>query len=94
MTWAAPAAFYLGEAITDANMTIYSLQLRNGARWFKKVKKLRSDMVGVADEFGRQLFNELDYVKEAYNCLRFKVCTAFVAPLPPLFLTRKTTGEA
>lgn len=37
------------------------------------MKKLRSDMVGVADEFGRQLFNELDYVKEAYNCKRFKV---------------------
>ena len=48
---------------------------RQGARWFKKAKKLRSDMVGVADEFGRQLFNELDYVKEAYNCIRFKVRT-------------------
>lgn len=46
---------------------------RQGARWFKKAKKLRSDMVGVADEFGKQLFNELDYVKEAYNCIRFKV---------------------
>ncbi|CAM9610565.1 unnamed protein product, partial [Discosporangium mesarthrocarpum] len=46
--------------------------LRNFARWFKKSKKLRSDLVGVADEFGRQLFNELDYVKEAYNCIRFK----------------------
>lgn len=58
--------------------TLLPLVCRNGARWFKKAKKLRSDMVGVADEFGRQLFNELDYVKEAYNCIRFKVCATFI----------------
>eukprot|EP00904_Undaria_pinnatifida_P008595 jgi/Undpi1/4866/HiC_scaffold_19.g08219.m1 len=58
------------DAFRSAAVDMYLL--RQGARWFKKAKKLRSDMVGVADEFGRQLFNELDYVKEAYNCIRFK----------------------
>lgn len=60
---------------------------RQGARWFKKAKKLRSDMVGVADEFGRQLFNELDYIQEAYNCIRFKVgwSRALVSAFFPLF---------
>ncbi|CAM9603628.1 unnamed protein product, partial [Hapterophycus canaliculatus] len=58
------------DAFRSAAVDMYLL--RQGARWFKKAKKLRSDMVGVADEFGRQLFNELDYVQEAYNCIRFK----------------------
>lgn len=58
------------DAFRSAAVDMYLL--RQGARWFKKAKKLRSDMVGVADEFGKQLFNELDYVKEAYNCIRFK----------------------
>ncbi|CAM9926003.1 unnamed protein product [Ascophyllum nodosum] len=58
------------DAFRSAAVDMYLL--RRFARWFKRVKKLRSDMVGVADEFGRQLFNELDYVQEAYNCVRFK----------------------
>jgi len=46
--------------------------LRNFARFFKKWKNLRSDMIGIADEFGKQLFGELNYEQEARNCLRFK----------------------
>jgi predicted unusual protein kinase regulating ubiquinone biosynthesis (AarF/ABC1/UbiB family) len=38
----------------------------------KEVKKLRSDLVGIATEFGNQLCMELNYVQEAQNCLRFR----------------------
>lgn len=31
------------------------------AAFLKSWKKLRSDLVGLADEFGNQLFGELDY---------------------------------
>ncbi|CAM9644715.1 unnamed protein product, partial [Heterosigma akashiwo] len=46
--------------------------LRKYARWFKEWKGLNSDLVGVADEFGKQLFGELNYEQEARNCRRFK----------------------
>lgn len=74
-----PPLLPLCTAAALADVTVPKIRSQ-GARWFKKAKKLRSDMVGVADEFGRQLFNELDYVKEAYNCIRFKVRRS------PLFL--------
>ena len=46
--------------------------LRRLAAFIKWRKKLRSDMVGIADEFGAQLYEELNYVQEAHNCQRFK----------------------
>jgi predicted unusual protein kinase regulating ubiquinone biosynthesis (AarF/ABC1/UbiB family) len=46
--------------------------LRSIAAYIKKQRKLRSDLVGIVDEFGKQLFYELNYVQEAKNCNRFK----------------------
>jgi predicted unusual protein kinase regulating ubiquinone biosynthesis (AarF/ABC1/UbiB family) len=46
--------------------------LRSLAAFVKKQKNLKSDLVGIADEFGSQLFNELNYFQEARNCRRFK----------------------
>lgn len=46
--------------------------IRNIAAIVKKQKGLRSDLVAIADLFGAQLFNELNYDKEARNCDRFK----------------------
>uniref|UniRef100_A0A7S3EJ14 Protein kinase domain-containing protein n=4 Tax=Rhodosorus marinus TaxID=101924 RepID=A0A7S3EJ14_9RHOD len=38
----------------------------------KKVFKLRTNLVGVNDEFGVRLFEETNYVQEARNCDRFR----------------------
>jgi predicted unusual protein kinase regulating ubiquinone biosynthesis (AarF/ABC1/UbiB family) len=46
--------------------------LRKLAAVVKKWKKLRSDLVGVVDQFGNQLFSELNYVSEARNCMKFR----------------------
>ena len=45
--------------------------LRELARLVRRMKGLRSDLVAIADEFGAQLFEELDYETEAANCRRF-----------------------
>ena len=37
--------------------------LRTAAGLFKRAKKLNSDLVSIADEFGGQLFGELDYMQ-------------------------------
>ena len=44
--------------------------LRRTAIWFSKFRG--GDLVGIADTFGKQLFGELDYVREANNCERFR----------------------
>jgi len=46
--------------------------LRRLAEYLKKRYKLRTNLLGIADEFGSQLFGELNYTQEALNCLRFK----------------------
>lgn len=58
------------DAIASAALDMYIL--RRIAAFVKSYKKLRSDLVGIADEFGAQLFNELNYNQEGRNCLRFK----------------------
>lgn len=58
------------DAIDLAPLDMYIL--RKIAAFVKKNKKLRSDLVGIADEFGIQLYNELNYVQEASNCQKFK----------------------
>ncbi|CAM9633020.1 unnamed protein product, partial [Phaeothamnion confervicola] len=50
------------EALESAGVDMFVL--RRAAAWLKRTKKLRSDVVGIADEFGAQLFNELDYEQE------------------------------
>jgi len=44
--------------------------LRRTASWLSKFRG--GDLQGIADAFGMQLFGELDYVREANNCERFR----------------------
>ncbi|HEY9648847.1 MAG TPA: AarF/ABC1/UbiB kinase family protein, partial [Chroococcidiopsis sp.] len=37
----------------------------------KNIKRLRSDLVGIMDEFGARIFEEMDYTKEGQNAERF-----------------------
>ncbi|RYG70330.1 hypothetical protein EON64_00480 [archaeon] len=46
--------------------------LRRIAEYIKNTRKLRSDLVGIVNEFGMQLYEELDYIHEAQNCMQFK----------------------
>jgi len=46
--------------------------LRRLAAFVRKQKKLRSDLEAIADEFGRQLYNEINYEQEAANCHTFR----------------------
>ncbi|MBN3906328.1 MAG: AarF/ABC1/UbiB kinase family protein [Nostoc sp. NMS1] len=46
--------------------------LRNLAAWVqKKVKRVRSDLVGILDELGDRIFEEMDYIHEGENAERF-----------------------
>ncbi|PXF43220.1 hypothetical protein BWQ96_07049 [Gracilariopsis chorda] len=58
----------------DAALDVYVL--RKVALFAKKRFKLRSDLVGIVDEFATRLWEELDYVNEANNCERFEVLYA------------------
>ncbi|KAL9191486.1 hypothetical protein ACHAXT_001192 [Thalassiosira profunda] len=44
--------------------------IRRTAMWLSKFRG--GDIVAIADTFGMQLFGELDYVREAQNCERFR----------------------
>lgn len=44
--------------------------LRRTATWLSKFRG--GDLQGIADAFGQQLFGELDYIREANNCERFR----------------------
>jgi len=56
------------EAEASASLDMYLL--RRTAMWLSKVRA--GDLVQIADAFGMQLFGELDYVREANNCDRFR----------------------
>ena len=58
------------DAATTAPLDMYLL--RKLAMYLKKRYKVRSNLIGIADTFGSQLFKELDYVQEANNCLKFR----------------------
>ncbi|MEH2443044.1 hypothetical protein CDG77_17495 [Nostoc sp. 'Peltigera membranacea cyanobiont' 213] len=46
--------------------------LRKLAAWVqKKVKRVRSDLVGILDELGDRIFEEMDYIHEGENAERF-----------------------
>jgi len=44
--------------------------IRRTAMWLSKFRG--GDIVAIADTFGMQLFGELDYIREARNCERFR----------------------
>jgi predicted unusual protein kinase regulating ubiquinone biosynthesis (AarF/ABC1/UbiB family) len=47
--------------------------VRNIASWLNKnVRLIRSDLVGLIDELGTRVFEEMDYMNEAANAERFK----------------------
>ncbi|MBK1990073.1 AarF/ABC1/UbiB kinase family protein [Sphaerospermopsis aphanizomenoides BCCUSP55] len=53
-------------------ITIDLYILRRLAGWVKrKVKRVRSDLVGILDELGDRIFEEMDYIHEGENAERF-----------------------
>lgn len=46
--------------------------LRTAAAWFKRWRRLNSDLPALIDEWTASLFRELDYRNEAANGVRFK----------------------
>ena len=60
------------DAEAAASLDMYLL--RRTAMWLSKIRG--GDLPQVADAFGMQLFGELDYVREANNCDRFRALYA------------------
>jgi len=56
------------DAAAAASLDMYLI--RRTAMWASKFRG--GDLCGIADTFGEQLFGELDYIREANNCHRFK----------------------
>lgn len=56
------------DVAASASLDMYLL--RRTAGWLSKFRG--GDLEGIADAFGQQLFGELDYVREANNCDRFR----------------------
>jgi hypothetical protein len=54
----------------EASASLDMYLLRRTAMWLSKVRG--GDLPQVADAFGMQLFGELDYIREANNCERFR----------------------
>ena len=56
-------------------ITIDLYILRRLAAWAQKsIKRVRSDLVGILDELGTRIFEELDYINEGENAERFFQC--------------------
>lgn len=79
------------DALESAPIDMYIL--RTVAGFIRKQKKLRTDLVAIADEFGSQLYNELNYVKEARNCIRFKELYGNISGIyvPNVYLNHTTS---
>jgi len=73
MLWYAPDWLQVQRPLAGELATIDLAILRQGATYLKQSRKLRSDLVAIVDEFGERLYDELNYVKEAANCKKFKV---------------------
>jgi len=54
----------------QASASLDMYLLRRSAMWFSMFRG--GDLPAIADQFGMQLFGELDYVREANNCDRFR----------------------
>eukprot|EP00466_Bigelowiella_natans_P009153 jgi/Bigna1/37840/e_gw1.22.6.1 len=57
------------DALKSAAIDLFFI--RRLAAYAKKTLRLNSDLVGIIDEFGRALFEEMDYTNEAQNCRQF-----------------------
>jgi len=56
----------------EEQVTLDLYILRKLARWIMgQVKNIRSDLVGIMDEFGSRIFDEMDYTQEGKNAERF-----------------------
>jgi predicted unusual protein kinase regulating ubiquinone biosynthesis (AarF/ABC1/UbiB family) len=56
------------DVASSASLDMYLL--RRTAMWLSQMRG--GNLVGIADQFGMQLFGELDYIREANNCERFR----------------------
>ena len=54
----------------EASASLDMYLLRRTAMWLSKFRG--GDLPAIADQFGFQLFGELDYIREADNCERFR----------------------
>jgi predicted unusual protein kinase regulating ubiquinone biosynthesis (AarF/ABC1/UbiB family) len=54
----------------EASASLDMYLLRRTAMWLSKFRG--GDLPSIADQFGFQLFGELDYIREADNCERFR----------------------
>jgi predicted unusual protein kinase regulating ubiquinone biosynthesis (AarF/ABC1/UbiB family) len=60
--------------------------LRQLAAWASKnIKQVRSDLVGIMDEFGARIFEEMDYAQEGRNAERF---AQLYGHLPDIYIPR------
>jgi predicted unusual protein kinase regulating ubiquinone biosynthesis (AarF/ABC1/UbiB family) len=60
--------------------------LRQMAAWAAtNVKRIRSDLVGIMDEFGTRIFEEMDYTQEGQNAERF---AQLYGHLPDIYVPR------
>jgi predicted unusual protein kinase regulating ubiquinone biosynthesis (AarF/ABC1/UbiB family) len=60
--------------------------LRQLAAWVSQnVKRIRSDLVGIMDEFGTRIFEEMDYAHEGQNAERF---AQLYGHLPDIYVPR------
>jgi predicted unusual protein kinase regulating ubiquinone biosynthesis (AarF/ABC1/UbiB family) len=60
--------------------------LRNLASFAKnRWKRIRSDLVGIMDEFGTRIYEEMDYTKEGHNAERFRELYGY---LPDIYIPK------
>ncbi|MBD2578519.1 AarF/ABC1/UbiB kinase family protein [Oscillatoria sp. FACHB-1406] len=72
------------DLIGDISLDVYIL--RSLAGWVQKnVKRVRSDLVAIADEFAERIFDEMDYVKEGRNAELFAELYGY---LPEIYIPR------
>lgn len=56
--------------IFDIPLDLYILRRIGG--FVQRYFRLRSDLIGIVDEYGEQIFEEMDYQHEGQNCVQFR----------------------
>ncbi|MDJ1179436.1 AarF/ABC1/UbiB kinase family protein [Roseofilum sp. BLCC_M91] len=59
--------------------------LRSLAAWVQKNRRIRSDLVAIADEFGARIYEEMDYTHEGRNAERFEQLYGYI---PDIYVPR------